>query len=359
MAVEYEKYTPEALKTEMLSWLDSTVETREGSYANNLLSPVAFQMYKIYQLVPWILATINPDETAGELIDQRAADFGIERTPGTRAAVTLRFTSGFVDRSPAVPAGTIAQTQDGLRFITLEDAVFEGRTADVPAAAENTGRAYNVNANTIVVMAVNISGVIAVTNPAAAMGGADDESDADLLERFRSHLRRPVSSGNVNHYIQWATEVPGVSSASVEPLWDGPGTVKVIIAGPDKTPVDSIIIEACAAHIEEERPIGADVTVVSVAAMAVDVEAAVTLVSGYTTRQVEEELSAALASMLAALPYGQTNLIRYSRCLALLLDCAGVEEYHAFTVNGGTANVIAPAEMTSVVGTVTVTEREG
>lgn len=353
MDARYEGVTPESLKAEMLEVLSGTVETREGSYANTLLSPAAYQLYKIYQLLPLIELMAFPDETAGEYIDRRAGDFGITRTAGTEAAVALRFTAA-ATASPQVPAGTAVCTEEGLRFLTTEAAVFSGGVADVSARAEKPGRAYNVEANTITVMQVNVAGVSAVTNPQAAAGGADEETDAALLQRYHEHLQRPVSSGNKNHYVAWAKEVQGVSYAAAVPLWNGPGTVKVIAGGPEKDPVDQSVITACAAHIEAERPIGASVTVVSVESKTVDVAATVTLSGGATPASVQAELTASLKQLLAGLPFGESSTLRYSRALVLLLDCQGVEEYQSLTLNGAAVNVSATAEQTLTVGNVTI-----
>ena len=350
-AEHYENQTPEALKAAALAALVGTVETREGSYADLLVSPWALQEYKTYQLMPMVRAMAFPDETCGEYIDRRAADFGLTRTPGTRAWVVLRFTSTSPDRGVTVPAGTVVATDDGLRFATLEEAVVQG-TADVPAQAAEVGRIYNVDAASLTTMQVNLVGIQSVTNPEPATGGADEESSAAFLARYRAYLQRPISSGNKNHYISWATEVSGVGSAAVVPLWDGPGTVKVIIGGPDKEPVDEDIVAACAAHIEEERPIGAAVTVVSASTSA----ASITLTQGAEAAEVEADLTAALKELLAGLPFGEAGLVRYSRVLGLLLACDGVEEYQSCTLNGGTANVSLTGEETPQVGTVTVTE---
>lgn len=357
MDAGYESMTPERLKAEILEILKGTMETREGSYANTLMSPVAYQLYKIYQLMPRIELMAFPDETAGEYIDRRCADFGIVRTKGTKAHVTIRFTASTTAASPAVPAGTAAVTEDALRFVTQAEAVFSNGVADVLALAEDIGRKYNVEAGAITGLSVNVGGLSSVTNPAPAEGGSDDETDGSLLERYHEHLRRPVSSGNVNHYIAWARAAPGVGSAAAVPVWNGPGTVKVIVAGPEKEPVDETVVSACAQHIEQERPIGADVTVVSARAKAVAVTAQVTLIHGHTAGEVAGQLRESLGKLLAAMPFGQDNLLRYSRALALLLDCSGVEEYHAFALNGASANVSALAEETLTVGNVTVTER--
>lgn len=352
----YESYTPESIKKAMLSQLEGTVEIREGSFANHLASPAAYQLWLVYQLVPWLMELVFPGETSGELIDMQAADFGLVRTPGVKARVALEFTALMSTSSPSVPAGTTVVTRDGLKFITLEAVSWSAGVGTALAEAAEIGRIYNVEANTITVMSRNVAGVAYVTNPAAAYGGADEETDAAFLTRYREYLQRPISSGNKNHYISWAKEVSGVINAQCVPIWDGPGTVKVIVAGPDKDPVDEDVIGEVAAHIEEERPIGAEVTVVTVTELAIDVSATVTLTAGVTAEEVKAELEASLAQMLLELPFGEATLARWSRCLALLLDCEGVEDYSAFTVNGGTTNVSVGQEQTPVVGTVTITE---
>lgn len=202
---------------------------------------------------------------------------------------------------------------------------------------------------------MNVAGVVSVTNADAAAGGTDIESDADFFARY--HLRRtlPITSGNKNHYITWATEVSGVAYASCIPLWNGNGTVKVVIAGADRGPVDEAVRKNCADHIEANRPIGATVTVVSVARRTIPLAATITLVGGYTKEQVKNQLTAAVSELLAKQKFGETVSVPYSRFLACLLQCPGVADYSAFTVNGGTSAVSLAAEDAPVVGTVTIT----
>ena len=130
----------------------------------------------------------------------------------------------------------------------------------------------------------------------------------------------------------------------------------MVIAGADKGAVDEEIRSACAAHIEGEKPIGATVTVVSVAEMELPVTAAVTVLEGYSTEDITNQLAAAVSALLTSHPFGQAVVIPYSRFLACLLQCAGVADYSSFTVNGGTTAVSVVAEAVPMVGTVDVTE---
>ena len=352
----YDNITPESIKAEILADLASSVETREGSYANTLVSPAAYQMWLVYQLIPWIIQLGFPDETSGQLIDGRAEDFGLVRTPGLRAEVTMEFTiAAGLSRTPSIPEGTVVLTQDGLQFVLTEAAVFSGLTGSAHAQAAQPGRVYNVEADTITMMQRNISGVTSCTNPDAAYGGTDEETDAAFLARYKEFLQRPISSGNRNHYIAWAKEVSGITFAECLAIWNGPGTVKVIVAGPDKAPVDADIVSDVAAHIEQERPIGASVTVVSVTELPINVTATVSLASGTSLQSVKDQLDETLSQMLLDLPFGTSKTILHTKVLSLLLACDGVEGYSAFTVNGGSANISATAEQTPVVGTLNIT----
>lgn len=102
----------------------------------------------------------------------------------------------------------------------------------------------------------------------------------------------PHTSGNEAHYKEWALSVNGVGAVRVTPLWRGPGTVLVLIAGFDRRPVDDAIVADCAKHIQTQRPVGADVTVAS--AVAVEVDARVVLTSSASLSAVEAAFTARL-----------------------------------------------------------------
>lgn len=356
----FESRTPEAIKTEILTALVASgveVDTREGSYTNTLISQVAYALWRQSQLLAGLLPIVFPGPESGEYLDKHAAQLGMSRQPGTkaRAEVTFVGTDGTV-----IPAGTALYTPDsGLRYLTMEEVTITDETAVAIVEAESIGADYNVPAGSITSMAVNVPGVDDLANLEAAAGGSDVESDVDLYTRIHDRLSLPITSGNANHYIQWAREVPGVSYAACIPLWDGAGTVKVIIGGADRGPVDEEIVTACAAHIEAERPIGADVTVSTVTAAQVALTAAVTLVEGSSTTDVQNQLTAAVSQLFTSLPFGQATSIPYSRFLACLLQCPGVADYSAYTVAGSTAALAVEAGQTPEVGVVTITELGG
>lgn len=47
----------------------------------------------------------------------------------------------------------------------------------------------------------------------------------------------------MGHYREWVLSVDGVGAVRVTPLWKGPGSVRVLIAGYDRRPVDKAVAE--------------------------------------------------------------------------------------------------------------------
>ncbi|QEY34609.1 baseplate J/gp47 family protein [Caproiciproducens galactitolivorans] len=345
----YEEITPESIKEEILSNI-TTVDTREGSYTNNLISPVALQIWKVYQGMNALLPIAYVDETSGEYIDKRAGEHGITRKPGTKAHAKLTFTGS---DGTAIPAGTVFLTPDGLEYITSDDVTITEGSATATAAAAEVGEAYNVPAGSIVNQYNSISGLTSVTNVEAATGGTDPESDKSLVTRYYNYLQKPVTSGNTHHYEQWALEVNGVGAVKVTPLANGPGTVGVMIVGPEKQPVSAEVVSACAAHIEEQRPIGPLVIVESASALNIDVSVTVTTDTSTTAAQVQKDFSAKLDTYLKSIAFVKYQVL-INQIIYILMGVDGVTDFSSLTVNGGAENITIAANQVPVLGTVVV-----
>jgi len=347
----YEDLTVEQIKTDMKSRLVvSNLDTREGSFIDDMISTVAFKIWTTYQSLDAIVPIAYVDETSGAYIDKRSGEYGITRKAGTKATVTLTVsgTDGTV-----IPAGKVFVTADGYQFTVDAAATIAIGTASVAATAAEIGTAFNVSAGTITGQLQNLSGVTSVTNAAAASGGTDAETDAALVARLYAFLQNTATSGNVAHYEQWALEVSGVGAAKVTPTWNGAGTVKVLIVGSDREPVDGTIVDNCAANIEAKRPIGATVTVVSAEALEINVAASITVDSSTTKAAVQAAFATALDEYLKGIAFSKYTLI-YNRVAMMLMDIDGVTDYSALTVNGGAANISIADDEVPVLGTVVI-----
>lgn len=349
----YEDITPETIKADILDGIDLW-DTGVGSFAYTLIAPVGYELWKYYTQLEAMVSMVFPDETSGLWIDKHANQYGIERKPGEKARCSITFsgTSGTV-----IPAGKVFLNEEGRRY-TLDEAVtLAGGTGTGALTAEEAGAAYNTGENTITIQQTPLRGLTGWTTTAAA-GGVDEETDESLLERYYDRLRKPATSGNVYHYEQWAREVPGVGAAKVYPLWEGPGTVKVVIAGDGYTVPDEEVVEAAAAHIEEQRPIGADVTVEAGEALTVNTAATVELREGASLEAVKAEFSGKLADYLLSLAFSADTEVVLTYVGHLLAECSGVYDYTGLTLSGKAENLPVGETDIPVLGEVSLTGGE-
>ena len=345
----FEDQTPEIIRDRILSNMGTDLQTREGSYIYNLVSPIAFEIWRMLMTLDELVYAFYITEDSGAWLDAHADLLALARREGTKAAAVIHFTGR--DRV-TVPAGTQFYTASGLEFhlvhsVTLADGAGAGY---LQAAA--VGDEYNVGAGEITQIMRNISGLKSWTHE-AAVGGTDPESDASLFERIDFRRKKPATSGNENHYIEWARSCDGVGAVKVQRLWDGPGTVRVILVGDDSRPVDEAVVENCAAYIETQRPVGAEVTVISAEGTPISVSASVILDGTVTLASVLAEFEEKLAAYLQPMAFEET-VVYYTRIGALLSSVEGVTDYTGLLVNGGTDNVTVGEIAVPVPGEVTL-----
>lgn len=362
----YEDMTPERIRNRILGRLKTDLQTREGSFTNDVIAAASVEISELYHSLDALLPSFYVDETSGQYIDRQAGIVGIGRKLGTRASCAITFTGS---SGATIPAGAVYYTASGLAFSLEEAVTLQDGTGEGMLTASEVGDAYNIAPGEIVSALRNYSGVTGFTN-AAADGGADPETDAALLARYLERMRKPATSGNHYHYQRWAKEVEGVGAARVVSKWDGPGTVKVIVADQGLQPATAAAVAACAAHIEAERPCGPEVTVEAAKTLEVRVEAAVTLESGFSRAAVQAALREALEDhlrQLAAAAFdGAVDLqfermdagsyeVLFNRVAFLLLSIPGVVDYTSLRLNGGSENLTVPADALPVLTEVTVT----
>lgn len=350
----FEDQTTDVIRQRMLDDSPQDIDRRQGSVTWDLISPAAIQLARLYIDLDYVLTQGFVDTaTDGTYIDYRASEYGIERKEAEKATGSVTFTGPV---GTLIPAGTRVSTGglSPILFETTEDVTISSSgTAVANAVAVEGGAAGNVGAGAIRAVVGDLSGVVTVTNDEPFTGGTDRESDDELRNRVLERARNPATSGNAAHYRQWALEVPGISDARVTPVWDGPGTVRVVLLADDKTAPDPSIIADATAHIESQRPVGADVTVVGATEVPINISATLTLEDGYDVSDVQPAIEANIVEYLASLAFVD-DTVRYSQIANALLDVDGVLDYANLTVNGGTSNITVAYDEVAVLGTVSL-----
>jgi len=251
----------------------------------------------------------------------------------------------------------------------------------VDVIADLPGTGGNVAAGAINIMASATQFVQGVTNPIAFTSGLDRETDAQLLSRFLLTVRSPSSGGNVVDYQRWAKETPGTSigDVSVVPLWNGNGTVKVVIMNADGTVPGAATIAAVQQYIDPNAagmgggvaPIGAQVTVVAATVTQVDVSVKIYVTPGFNTAATVNEVQAAISNYLFDLNVGDDVLFTQVQHVILYDPAepayyrASVSDYDILSAGHGIklttsgtwtqANIVIPGTAKVTPGTITVT----
>lgn len=358
------------IRSRMLAKVTDGVDKSEGSYVWDSLSPVAIENVFIRMALQKALnlgfaQTVDAENI--KFLVMRAEEHGVYRKAATYATGKIHVTG---KAKTIVPSGIKLATEadadlniKSVFFVTTETVtISDDGTADIAIKAVDAGVSGNVSAGSIVLLATARKNVYSVTNQAATTGGTDDESLESLLARYLEKVRNPGTSGNMADYKQWATSVNGVGDAHVIPLWNGEGTVKVVVLGADKKPAAADIVEAVRQYINDKAatgdrmaPIGATVTIVpaSTVSMTLDATIVMNASAGVALSAIQASLTSALEAYLSKMAF-QTSTIRYSRIGAIILDQTGVVDYSSLTINGQTGNLSLQEDQVAIVGTVTL-----
>ena len=346
----YENKTYEALKEEMLQEITLT-DKREGSFVNDMLSTAALQSEKLYVELEHTLAVAFLQNCVGEDADEKAQEEGLSRKAGTKAKGRVTFT-GEVGKD--ITEGTLCGTAGGLQFATTQTGqIGADGTATLPVEAEEIGDKYNVLAGYINTLSVGMNGVTGVSNAEGTLGGAEEETDAELIARILLKKRTPATSGNKHHYLQWALEVNGVGNAKIFPLDNGPGTVGVMPITSGGRAADEEILQSVREHIEEQRPIGATVSVYAPQEVLLSVSAVVAISADTTLSAVQEAYRKEFEAYIKEGVF-RLQVIDYYKCLSMFYEISGVMSVTAFRLNGGTESVSIGEKQIQVCGAISV-----
>lgn len=353
----FKDQTPELIRSRILNRMETTLQTREGSFIYDTVSPVAFEVWRMLMTLDELIEAFYVNEYSGKYLDMHANLLALARRQGTKAAAVIHFTGA---DGVVIPAGTAFFTSAGAQFDLLYDVTLADGAGTGYLQAVEVGDWYNIEAGEIAQIFRNISGLDSFTNE-AAVGGTDAESGAALFGRIDYKRKNPSTSGNENHYKEWALSRDGVGGVKVTGLWNGPGTVRVLLAGYDYRAVDEAVTADCYDYIQTQRTVGADVTVVSAGETEITVTAKVVIRSAASPAAVQEEFVSKLDTYLQNLAAEYFKVsesfdypLVYNMVAALLMSVDGVVDFRELLVNGGTENIMIDQTSVPILGEVTV-----
>lgn len=342
--------TREEIKNRMLSHIDDEYDKSEGSFFHDVINAIAIELEGAYTDQNNILDQGFVETATGEYLDKKVSEQGIIRKPPTKAKtiVTIHGSEGVtIEKGMEVASDAVSY------IVTESKTIDSSKVANVSVKCEQAGTIGNVPVGAIKYFPVTISGLTSVTNPNPVTNGYNGETDEELRNRYYSKVKTPATSGNKHHYRNWALEVPGVGDARIHSLWNGNGTVKIVIVDSDKTGAEQELIDKVQNHIEENRPVGADVTVESASELFINIEVALTIdTNNYTMEQVLANIESSIRDYLKEIAFVQ-NYVSYAQIGSLILQSKGVLDYSNLKLNKGNENITLTDTDVAVLGVIT------
>jgi uncharacterized phage protein gp47/JayE len=331
----------------MYAELSDPSSKAEGSFSTDNIAAVAVELARIQEMgIDYMPHRFFPTLATGDDLTLAASNFGVDRKAAVAANVILTIVG-----TPGTYSGIKAAAGEVI-FDLHEFTIPSGGSIAVEAACETVGATGNAPATTINEFVTTYAGLDSVTNASAASGGADEESDEDLLIRVKARWQTPSTGGNEGDYIRWALAVPGVSRVKIKS--PSPGLISVYVVGSGNTTPGTELLADVLAAIELVRPLGPEVTTHSGEAVTADVTATVVLRDGYALIQVQTAIEERLNEYFAGLAFAGTA-ISYAK-LADLLFADGVDDVESYTLNEGVSSISLTDTQFVQAGVISVVE---
>ena len=377
-----EQYTYKYLMSQALSFVDDSLDKREGSIIYDALAPACYVLAGYYMQLYQVVKNSFAVTAAGEWLDQRVKESGITRREATAAVKRADFTDD-AGQAAVVRIGTRWSTVSSTNLITYRvTAQYEQNGAPVEGAYELTcetlgtiGQEY-----TGPIIPVDfVKGVAAATMSTTLIPGRDAETDDELRERYFDQMSAKAFGGNISDYRNKTREIIGVGDLQIYPVWNGGGTVKLSIvdtafraaSNEFVQEVQKLIDPVNASGVQGDglgiAPIDHKVTVVAPEEVTVNITASIVLQVPYEVGQVQSAVEQAIEAYMVELrhdwatpnEFNEYALSVYaSRITAAIVGVPGISNVTNVRLNGTAADITlqqtGQKQQIPVKGTVTL-----
>lgn len=348
------------LRNNFLDNLKNPLSKMEGTFNFDIAATFGITTEEVYkELEFWEKQTFIDTATEDEYVDKHALMFGVKRRLGTKAKGTVKVTG---KANSIIEENTIFLNRDGIKYRSLrKEYLSPTGIAEIEIECLSEGKIGNAAIGEITTFEIQNSNIYSVINEKEIINGYDKEPNSVLVARAKEKATRPAHSGNIYDYEQWAKQVDGVGKVLVKPLWNGNGTVKVLVANYNNDIADSSLIQKVRDRIQRDdgRPIGADVTVDSFTAKNINVNIQVILKAGFSISDVKEKIESLLKAIIktgnAAFEKGNKSILSINRLEKAILEIEGIND-NFIKVNNSNSNLEIAEDEILIVGTVVINE---
>lgn len=350
----------EALMERKLDMIDDKRDKRQGSLIYDALAPNAAETAAFYADLDMLEDRTFADTATGDDLTRRAAERGIRR----KEAVKATFYGRFLDED-----GAEYPMEIGTRFF-MEEYYYvvlfrkdDGRYVLECETAGACGNDYLGNLMPLETM----NGLAEAVLEELRTDGEDAEGDEELRKRYFASFDADAFGGNIADYKSKVNALRNVGGVKVYPVWNGGGTVKLVVIDQGWQAPTETELMALQTEIDPETrglgygiaPIGHQVTVEGVAEVTCNITMGLSLAEGIVQETVLTDIrmrfEAYFEEMRKKWADSEYLTVRISYLEARALESDGVVDIQNCSINGNSGNLVLGADEIPVLGEIGVT----
>lgn len=357
----YESNTYENILARELARVATDVDKREASiiYDTNAAGAVEFQ--NMYIDLDVILQETFADTASREFLIKRASERGLSPYDATYAVLKGKF-------NIAVDIGS--------RFSLDQENFNYEVTKAIETPDEEGFYTYEVTCETIgvegnrhfgkLIPIEYIRGLETAELTELLIPGEDEEDTEEFRQRYFDSLDPQAFGGNIADYKQKTKAIQGVKQVKVYPVWQGGGTVRLVIMDSEYGVPTAELIDLVQTTIDPMQnqgqglglaPIGHVVTVDGVEATTVNISFSLTFQNGGTwvgvQTQIEEIIDNYFLELKKTWEDNNNLAVRISQLESRILEIETILDIEGTTLNDSDKNLILEADNIPIRGSVT------
>lgn len=298
----------------MLENVPDDIDQREGSVIYDALAPAAMVMAQQSLTRANIIKQTYIKTAQGKFLNYRAEEHGTSRYAATQTEVKAKFSDSDGNSINNVQIGdqfaSIGETPIFYTVQKINDDLTGELTADDPGTTANSyiGQILPVTSNDTLSWA-EITEIVA---PAR-----DEETDDHLRDRLLKADDWIAYGGNITDYLAMLSKISEVGAGQVYPVWNGAGTVKLVIVDNNLMPASADLVKKVKNIIDPVdnesqgyglAPIDHQVTVVAPTPLTVNISATVNIDGTHGIDIVKAKIKTAIEEYFKLLRQSWNNI---------------------------------------------------
>ncbi len=321
-------------------------DKRQGSLIFDALGPNAAETAKFYADLHMLESRTYGDTATGEDLTRRCMERGVFRKGATKATFYGVFQKK--DGSPfAVTLGARFHLEN-LNYVVLKEGDVPGRYIMECETPGTEGNFYLGN----LIPVDYLEGLAEAKLTELLTDGEDEEKDEELRKRYLSSFNTDAFGGNVADYKAKVSGMQGVGGVKVYPVWNGGGTVKLVILDSGYKKPTNVETDALQEAIDPRStgkgkgiaPVGHCVTVEGVSEVVCNITMKISVKEGVMSEEILQQIKTSFESYFLELRKQWADceylVVRVSYLEARALNGTGVLDVQYTKINGLGQNCI-------------------